>query len=216
MDPDLIIFDLDGTLIDSLHDIHRCVQMALDACGLPGVPLERIATFHGAPLHEFHAELSPPVPLDTFVDRYRALQDRHGLDTTRPYDGVTRMLEALGGVPLAVASTKPTPRVVEHATRMGLAGYFELLQGTDRPPYKPDPAVLLRVLARYPEVDPGRCWMVGDLPTDMAAGRAAGMRTLGVTFSGIPAVDLRAGGAQRVVEAPADILGVLTGGGGAG
>ncbi len=209
--PDLVVFDLDGTLIDSLHDIHRCVQMALRDCGLPDVPLERIATFHGAPLHEFHGALAPPSPLDEFISVYRALQDRHGLDTTRPYGGVSEMLAALEGIPLAVASTKPTPRVVEHATRMGLAGYFDHLQGTDQPPYKPHPAVLLEVLEHFPDADPARCWMVGDLPSDLAAGRAAGMRTLGVTFSGIPGTDLRAGGAQFVVDAPAEVPDILLG-----
>lgn len=209
--PDLVVFDLDGTLIDSLHDIHRCVQMALRDCGLPDVPLERIATFHGAPLHEFHAALAPPASLDHFVTVYRALQDHHGLDTTRPYEGVTGMLEALTDIPLAVASTKPTLRVVEHATRMGLADFFDHLQGTDQPPYKPHPAVLLRVLDRFPDADPARSWMVGDLPSDLTAGRAAGMRTLGVTFSGIPEADLRTGGAQHVVHEPAQIPAALFG-----
>ncbi len=209
MRPPLVVFDLDGTLIDSLHDIHRCVQMALRDCGLPGIPLEHIATFHGAPLHEFHAGLAPPVSLERFVTTYRALQDRHGLDTTRPFEGVDSMLSALAGVPLAVASTKPTARVVEHVEKMGLAGHFAHLQGTDRPPYKPHPAVLLRVLARFPEADPGESWMVGDLPSDLEAGRAAGMRTLGVTFSGIPEADLRAAGAADVVHDPGEIPSVL-------
>ncbi len=214
MNPDLVIFDLDGTLIDSLHDIHRCVQMALGECGLEGVSLDRIATYHGAPLHEFHAVLAPPASLDTFVTVYRALQDRHGLDTTRPYDGVPEMLDALADLPLAVASTKPTVRVVEHTERMGLAGHFDHLQGTDQPPYKPDPAVLFRVLRRFPDADPARCWMIGDLPTDMAAGKAAGMRTLGVTFSGIPAGDLRAGGGERVADTPGEIPAAIRGSGG--
>jgi phosphoglycolate phosphatase len=211
MNPDLVIFDLDGTLLNSLHDIHRCVQMALEECGLDGVSLERIATFHGAPLHEFHAALAPPASLDTFVTVYRALQDRHGLDTTRPYDGVPEMLAALADLPLAVASTKPTGRVVEHTNRMGLADHFDHLRGTDQPPYKPDPAVLLRVLRRFPDADPARSWMVGDLPSDMAAGVAAGMRTLGVTFSGISADELRAGGAERVVDVPGEILAAIRG-----
>ena len=203
--PDLVVFDLDGTLIDSLHDIHRCVSMALDACGLPGVSMARIASFHGAPLHLFHAELEPPVDLDHFISTYRALQDSHGLDTTRPFDGVDEMLGSLDGIPLAVASTKPTHRVVLHARQMELAHHFALLLGTDRPPYKPHPALLLRVLEHFPDADPARSWMVGDLPSDVQAGRAAGMRAIGVTFSGIPAADLRAAGAEAVVRHPEEV-----------
>ena len=207
---DLAIFDLDGTLIDSHLDIYRCAVMAFEASGLPGVTIADMEALGGAPLHIYHAELQPPVPYEEFLRTYRSLQDVHGLDTTRRYPGVLRMLRSLGDVPKAVASTKPTPRVVLHATAMGLAPCFDHLQGTDQPPYKPDPTVIHRVIERF-EAAPHRTWMVGDLITDVQAGKAAGLKTLGVTYSGTAREDLGAVGADVVVDTVDEVGEVLRG-----
>jgi len=196
---DLVIFDLDGTLIDSHLDIYRCAVMAFEACGLADVTIADMEALGGAPLHVYHAEFQPPVPYEEFLRTYRSLQDVHGLDTTRRYPGVRQMLGALQGIPKAIASTKPTSRVVQHATAMGLAPFFGHLQGTDQPPYKPDPAVLNLVLSRF-GADPRRSWMVGDLISDVQAGEAAGVRTLGVTYSGTAREALEGIGADEVVE----------------
>ena len=207
---DLVVFDLDGTLIDSHLDIYRCAVMAFEASGLPGVTIADMEALGGAPLHVYHAEFQPPAPYETFLTTYRSLQDVHGLDTTRRYPGVLRMLRSLDGIPKAVASTKPTPRVVQHATAMGLAPVFDHLQGTDQPPYKPDPAVIHRVVDRF-DADPHLTWMVGDLITDVQAGKAAGLKTLGVTYSGTSREELGAVGADRVADTVEEIGGILRG-----
>jgi len=205
---DLVIFDLDGTLIDSHLDIYRCAVMAFEASGLPGVTIEELEALGGAPLHVYHAEFRPPAPYDEFLATYRSLQDIHGLDTTRRYPGVRQMLRSLDGVPRAVASTKPTSRVVQHATAMGLAPYFDHLQGTDQPPYKPDPAVLNLVLSRF-DASPARTWMVGDLVSDVQAGRNAGVRTLGVTYSGTTKEEFEAAGADETAETVGEVGEIL-------
>jgi phosphoglycolate phosphatase len=199
MAPQLIVFDLDGTLIDSHADIYQCVVLAMAACGRPEVTFDAAEALGGVPLHAFHEHFRPDGTLDHFVRTYRRFQDTHGLATTTVYPGVRRALAALAAVPLAVASTKPTHRVVEHARAMGLDHHFDLLQGTEGPPYKPDPAVLYEVLAHF-DVDPARCWMVGDQVTDVQAGRAAGMRTIGVTCSATTGSQHRRAGADVIVE----------------
>ncbi len=196
---DLVIFDLDGTLLDSHRDIYRCVVMALHDLGVPDATYKQVAAHGGIPLHMFHEAFGLPVPYERFLTHYRALQDVHGLDTTRPYDGVPELLASLAPVPLAVASTKPTVRVVQHTTALGIDRFFAHLQGTDQPPYKPDPAILYLVLERF-DVDPARCWMVGDQVTDIQAGSAAGMRTLGVTWSDAGEGELREAGADQVAH----------------
>ena len=178
------------------------------ACGRPEVTFERAEALGGVPLHVFHEHFRPEDTLDHFIATYRAFQDTHGLETTTVYPGVIDMLEELRPIPLAVASTKPTHRVVEHATAMGLSGYFDLLQGTDGPPYKPDPAVLLTVLDHF-AMEPARSWMVGDQVTDVQAGRAAGMCTVGVTWSATTGEQHRRAGADVVVDSVSGLRQIL-------
>lgn len=205
---ELIIFDLDGTLLDSHGDIHRCILMALHECGMQEISFEQVAGYVGAPLHVYHEELKLPVDYDTFLSTYRAFQDEYGLDTTRVFDGVIELLEALADVPKAIASTKPTHRVEQHAHAFGLAGFFEHIQGSDEPPYKPDPAVLIRCLEQLP-AEPARSWMVGDLVTDIQAGNAIGMRTLGVTYAGTPREAHERAGATAIAESVGQVREIL-------
>ncbi len=206
--PDLIVFDLDGTLIDSHADIYRCVVLAMAACGRPDVDFETAEALGGVPLHVFYEHFRPDGTLDHFVATYRAFQDTHGLETTTVYDGVLDLLHELHPIPLAVASTKPTHRVVEHTRAMGIAEFFDLLQGTDGPPYKPDPAVLMKVLGHF-GVDPARSWMVGDQISDVLAGRAAGMWTVGVTWSAATEEELGEAGADGIVGSVEELGAVL-------
>ncbi len=207
---ELVVFDLDGTLLDSHGDIHRCILMALHECGKQEISYDQVASYLGAPLHVYHEELRPPVDYAEFLAVYRRFQDEHGLDTTRLFDGVIETLEVLGDVPLAIASTKPTHRVRQHAEAFGLAGFFQHLQGSDDPPYKPDPAVLLRVLDHMP-ADPTRSWMVGDLVTDVQAGNAIGMRTLGVTYAGTPREAHARAGATAIADSVEEVREILVG-----
>lgn len=197
MAPQLIVFDLDGTLIDSHADIYQCVVLAMAACGRPGVTFEVAEALGGVPLHVFYEHFRPEGTLDHFVRTYRSFQDTHGLATTRVYPGVPEMLHDLRSVPLAVASTKPTHRVVEHSRAMGIDHHFDLLQGTPGPPYKPDPAVLHIVLDHF-GADPGGSWMVGDQVSDVVAGHRAGMHTIGVTYSAATRTEFEEVGADHV------------------
>lgn len=208
MAPPLVVFDLDGTLIDSHADIYNCVVLAMAACGRPDVTFEDAEALGGVPLHVFHEHFALEGTCDHFVRIYRAFQDTHGLATTTVYPGVRSLLEALEGVPLAVASTKPTHRVVEHTKAMGLDQHFDLLQGTEGPPYKPDPAVLFRVLEHF-GADPAESWMVGDQVTDVLAGKAARMRTVGVTWSATTGAEHREVGAEVVVDSLEELGRVL-------
>ncbi len=206
--PPLHIFDLDGTLIDSHQDIHRCVWLAVEECGRPGVSFEEVASYWGAPLHVYHESLKVPSTVDEFVASYRAHYDRVGLATTQPFDGIEEMLASLDGVDLAVASTKPTFRVKAHCQAFGLDRYFIHLEGCDEPPYKPDPAVLERVLDATGH-SAAESTMIGDLPSDILAGKALGMRTVGVTYGGTATERLTEVGADVVVSAVTELARVL-------
>lgn len=182
--PDLVVFDLDGTLVDSRLDIAASVNEALRAAGAPQVPAEIIIPLIGEPLSGILERLLPPDLRDRVpvaVEVYKAHYFDHCFDRSRVYPGVRECLERMRGLCLAVATTKMTYMAVRLVEAAGLASYFNLVQGSEGIPYKPHPEVLKIVLAKTGK-QAGRSWMVGDTVYDIQAGRAAGMRTCAVTY----------------------------------
>lgn len=206
----VVVFDLDGTLVDSHADIHDALRVALRE-----TPLGQIsqaaddqaveAGCHGLPLERFFALARPGAPdeaLSTFVDAYRTYYYAHLLDRTRPFPGVVDGLRRLCGQPgrqLAVATTKMTATARRVIDGLGLGRYFDLVLGSDGLPCKPDPAILLQVYRQlgHAAPDQGRAppgAMIGDTDHDIAAGRAAGLSTCAVGWSGLPKAVLAAAG----------------------
>jgi phosphoglycolate phosphatase len=187
---ELVIFDLDGTLVDSRDDIAASLNAALEAVGAPMRADEDLHPHIGRPLHDMFADLLP-ADLHPRVEDACEFYRRHYFDNcsrrSSVYPGVVECLDALADVPLAIATTKRTFQAERVAEVMGLASHFDLVHGTDGIPYKPDPAVLFEVLERLDKPAVGS-WMVGDTVHDLRAGRAAGMRTCAVTY-GIGAPD---------------------------
>ena len=180
----LIVFDLDGTLIDSRADIAGSINAGLEK--VAGVRRERDEIFPliGQPLVEMYAKLLPESH-SALVEEACAAYREHYMDNcaneTTVFPGVERGLAALSEERCVVATTKATFQAERVTERMGLAGYFELVQGTDGIPYKPDPAVLHLVFEKLGG-NPKESWMVGDTPFDVKAGKAAGMITCAVTY----------------------------------
>lgn len=186
---DAILFDLDGTLADSAGEIARALQRALDDLGLrPAAPVA--ALVDGSPLEEVFAVAAPDAPpalLVRFIERYRAHYDAAAHGLTRAYPGVVDALEALRLLSprprLAVATAKRSDIARGVCVALGIADHFDAIEGTggtDIPP-KPAPDLLLAIAGRW-GVSPSRTLMVGDTTRDLAAGRAAGMRTAAVTW----------------------------------
>ncbi len=181
---DLVVFDLDGTLVDSRLDIASSVNQALRAAGAPEVPAGRIIPLIGEPLSGILEHLLPPDLKDRLpvaVEAYKAHYFDHCFDRSRLYPGVRECLERMRGLCLAVATTKMTYMAVRLVEAAGLASYFSLVQGSEGIPYKPDPEVL-RIVLRKTGKPAARSWMVGDTVYDIQAGKAAGMRTCAVTY----------------------------------
>jgi phosphoglycolate phosphatase len=194
---ELICFDLDGTLVDSAADIRASLVHALAAVPPSDAPRDEHAlgcAGLGLPLDEFYAIARPaPHPLAgdegrrRFVDAYRGYYHAHLLDHTRAFPGVAATLELVkplraAGLRTAVATTKKTLTAERVLAGLSLAQHFDLILGTEEPmPHKPAPDLLLACAARLAR-DPARGLMVGDTERDVLAGRAAGMRTCGVTY----------------------------------
>lgn len=187
---DLVVFDLDGTLVDSREDIARAINHGIVSVGGKELPVKDIIPHIGRPLVDTFKDLLP-VELEAMAqgaaETFRQYFFRHCAETSRLYPGVSACLENLQAVSRAVATTKMTFMAVKVVEEMGIARHFDLVQGSDGIPHKPDPAVLARVLEKL-EKQPHKSWFVGDTVYDIQAGKAAGMRTCAVTY-GIGLVD---------------------------
>lgn len=181
----LIVFDLDGTLVDSRADIVCATNHALLQHGRPALPDELVTSFIGdgartlmaraAGLGEDDARLEPF--LQAFLDYYGA----HAVVHTVLVPGAISVLDTLAAaLPLALCTNKPRRTTLRVLDALGLRGYFAALSaGGDSPQKKPDPAPLLGLGARLGFV-PERLVMVGDGPQDIECARRAGARSAGV------------------------------------
>jgi phosphoglycolate phosphatase len=205
----LIIFDLDGTLVDSLPDLTRAVNAAMADFGRPPVAREVVAPWIGRgsrvllqQAFAHHAIDTAPKDFDfeAAFARFMVHYGEHLTGESRLYDGVAEALAALRtrGIAMAVCTNKPERFVAPLLRALDVGGHFSALLGGDSlPQRKPDPAPLLH-LARQLDASPGECLMVGDSRHDVEAARAAGMAVVGVRYG--------YGGAADFVIAPPDAV----------
>jgi phosphoglycolate phosphatase len=181
---DLIVFDLDGTLVDSREDIVHAMNQGIEAVWGRSLPQEEIAPLIGRPLEDMFARLLP-ADLESRISEavavYRRVYFDHCTDRSRPFPGVVESLESLQGIPMAVATTKPTYMARRVVQGLGLQHHFDVVLGSDGLPHKPDPALPMRLLSEL-GMRPGHSWMVGDTVLDVLAGKAARMSTCAVTY----------------------------------
>lgn len=182
----LLVFDLDGTLVDSKVDLAGSVNHALAAFGFPVLPHPVIYSYVGdgatmlirrAVGQEGNGAL--PAVLKRFLEHY----GRHLLDTTVPYPGVPESLAEWAGVyRMAVLTNKPLDMSRKILSGLLLSRYFaDVVGGDSFDTKKPEPEGLLRIMERF-GVSPGETLMIGDSANDVLAGRRAGVSTCGVTY----------------------------------
>lgn len=206
------IFDLDGTLLDSLGDIAAAMNRTLAARGFPTHPLDAYRLFIGDGVQKL-AERALPASARaesaSVVEAYQQDYAEHLLENTTPYEGIPALLDALSarGLPMAVLSNKP-----DAATRKLVAALlgrwqFRAVAG-ERPgiPRKPDPTAALGLAAAM-GVPPADVSFVGDTLVDVKTARAAGMRAVGVLW-GFRASEVAASGVTTVRH-PAELLPLL-------
>ncbi len=191
---ELILFDLDGTLVDSSVDITNALNFAIEPFHLEKMTVERTIGMVGEGLTklvermlgEERAELRKEV-LDRFISYY----SDHLCDFTRPYPGVRDALEELRGYRKAVISNKRENLSRRLLEELGLAPYFDVIFGSDSAgERKPSPKPLLKLLDMF-SVGPESAVMVGDSGFDVQAGKAAGVRTIAVSYGYRDAASLR-------------------------
>lgn len=183
----LLIFDLDGTLLDSLPDITDATNQVRDNFGLARLGLDEVRKLMGQGARSLVERALPGAPAEE-VERGLALFLSYNLahiaDKTRPYPGVFETLEALEGlgIPLCVLSNKNVALCREVLERFGLVRFFPAVFGADSFPFrKPSPEPVLALLREY-GVAAKECTLVGDSINDVAAGGGAGVVTVGCSY----------------------------------
>jgi phosphoglycolate phosphatase len=217
----LVVFDLDGTLIDSQVDLANTVNAMLVHLGRPTLPHGVIAGYIGDgvsmlvrralgdPEGDVHDQEYVDRALTFFLDYYRV----HKLDFTYVYDGVFAALDGIRerwpGLPMAVLTNKPVRPSREICAHFGLDRFFfQNYGGNSFHTKKPDPTGLLALMAEAGKIAPGETVMVGDSDADILTARNCGARSIGCMF-GLAPDRLAAAGPDAVANSPEDWLEML-------
>ncbi|MDD4268308.1 MAG: HAD family hydrolase [Thermoguttaceae bacterium] len=213
-----VLFDLDGTLLDTLADLADSANAVLQERGLPIHEQDAYRYYVGNGVKTlFQRALPEAVRSDELVEAcaasFRDVYDRRWNIKTRPFEGVAELLDGLveRGIQIAVLSNKP-----HRFTQKCVAEYLSLwpldpvLGQREGIPLKPDPAAALEVAGRL-QIAPRAFLYLGDTGTDMLTARAAGMRPVGALWGFRPEEELRQAGADRLIRAPAEMLSLLDG-----
>jgi len=213
----LVVFDLDGTLVDSLADIGACMNELLEELGLPArAPAQyRRIVGDGARIAVMRATGGAfdddPARVDELTARYLDIYRARGNRFAAPYAGIPEMLESLGraGHTLAVLTNKPHDIGVRLVAEMFPSVRFGAVEGQrEGVRRKPDPGLLLEIIERL-GFERGSTVYVGDTDTDMRTGQAAGVWTVGCLWGFRDAAELRGAGADVVVDGVGEVEGVV-------
>jgi phosphoglycolate phosphatase len=182
-----IIFDLDGTLVDTLTDISNCVNHSLNTLNECVRTSEEISQMVGDGVEALcRRALRNPTPdrILRMKQEMKRFYRHHPNETAAPYEGVPEMLESLRahGLPQSVLSNKPHPWTEALVEKLFPNRLFAVVQGQeDDLPKKPDPTGAIRI-ARWMHLEPSRVLFVGDSEIDVRTGKAAGMSTVGASW----------------------------------
>ncbi|HLW77331.1 MAG TPA: HAD-IA family hydrolase [Bryobacteraceae bacterium] len=175
------LFDVDGTLMDSASDICGAIQRVLVARGRTDVTQEFLRRYIGLHLFDLFLDLGfANADMDAMLAEYREHYYASQHSRTRVYPGVADALARLGGRK-STATTKGSAGTRSILEQFGLLEYFDHVQGTDGFPAKPEPDVILKSIEVF-AAKPEDCLLVGDAPSDMEAGRRAGVKICAVRY----------------------------------
>lgn len=213
-----VLFDLDGTLLNTLDDLADSANAVLGQLDFPQHPVEAFKYFVGDGVENLMrralpAEFRDAATIAQGTTLMRAEYGRRWADKTRPYQGVPELLDALTarGTRMTVLSNKPDEFTKLCVGRLLPRWQFEVVIGA-RPgqPRKPDPTAAVEI-ARQLRVAPAQILYLGDTNTDMQTAVSAGMFPVGALWGFRTAEELAASGAKTLVAKPLDVLGLVEG-----
>jgi HAD superfamily hydrolase (TIGR01509 family) len=216
--PGAVLFDLDGTLVDTVETRISSWVEALEEAGFP-TTRDRLAPLIGVDGKRLAREIAALAGVVLGEDRAEAIDKRSGEiyermnHSPRALPGVRELVAAIEarGLPWAIATSSRKEQVKTSVAALGLDDEPTIVDASHVEHAKPEPDLLL-LAAKQLEVEPARCWYVGDSTWDMAAAVAAAMVPIGVTEgSGVDGTALHGAGAAVVVESLAELVGPLRG-----
>jgi phosphoglycolate phosphatase len=219
--PQAVIFDLDGTLLDTLADLAAAANRVLARFGYPIHPLDAYRRFVGSGVATLLARALPPgeaarlaeAGMRPILEAMRADYQDHAAEATCPYPGVVELLAALRerNVTSGVLSNKPHEATLAVVRHFFGSHPFAVVQGhAPGMPLKPDPTSALAMADAF-GLAPSRILYLGDSDIDMITAKAAGMYAVGAAWGFRGADELRASGADCVCAAPLEVAALLPG-----
>ncbi len=211
MNKNLVIFDLDGTLLNTISDLGNSVNYALEQMGYPKHPLSSFPFMVGNGVRKLiqRAQMdADDAIVDKLLEHFRHHYDEHNCDLTVPYKGIEQLLEKLRdmGVNMAVASNKyqgAAEKIIRHYFPQ--IPFVAVCGQVDWRPAKPDPSVVFEILNASP-TPKAKVLVVGDSAVDMHTAHRAGVECIGVTWGFRPVSELRGAAADHIASLPSDIL----------
>ncbi len=204
----LLIFDLDGTLIDSRVDIARSVNLTFRDLGRPEKPPEVIYGYVGNGVRHLIVDAiedDDPAKVNRALSIFENHYLTHLLDETRLYPGIAELLARLSRKKKSIATNKPIVYTTDILKGLGLSDAFDLvLGGTPERKLKPDPEMIFETLAFF-GVPPGEALFIGDSANDIHAAQAAGVRVCGVGYGLSPKGEVQAAGPDFFADTVADL-----------
>lgn len=207
----LVIFDLDGTLLNTINDLGMTCNYALEKAGFKPHPISAYPFMVGNGVRKLIERAQPDASteqIDEVIGYFREYYDEHNCDTTTPYPGIPELLATLqdAGVNLAVTSNKyqeAVDKVVKHY--FPTIDFVALLGQIEGRPVKPDPSIVFAALNECPTPKQDVLY-VGDSAVDIETARRACVESVGVTWGFSPVSHLRRAFADHIVSTPKEII----------
>lgn len=208
------IFDLDGTIADTLADLADAVNYALDKLGYPVHPYESFNQFVGNGVQKLCYRALPDDKKDEtekLVGLFSEYYNEHFLDKTVLYKGMSEIIHKLGsfGIRLAVATNKPQDfaRKIVDALLPDVE-FISVLGGCSERPKKPDTAIIREILERLP-IEDNQVFMIGDSNVDIQTAKNSGIISIGCIWGFRGREELESEGADYIAETPGDIAKII-------
>ncbi len=211
-----ILFDLDGTLLDTLKDLADSMNMVLRAHGMKIYPVDDYRYLVGRGLRELIKSVLPEENaddqiIDKLLTAMKNEYSKHWKENTKPYPGIPALLDELQKLkfPMAVLSNKADEFTKIMVETLLPKWKFQIVRGLkDKIPAKTDPAPAIEI-AHELKIKPREFIYLGDTDIDMQTANAAGMYAVGVLWGFRDAAELKANGAKAIIESPLQVLELL-------
>ena len=207
----LAIFDLDGTLLNTITDLGKACNYALEKMGFAPHPIQAYAYMVGNGVRNLMKKAQQDADeetIDKLLDYFKEYYNEHCLDTTRPYPGINELLENLTnrGVAIAVASNKyqeATDKIIKGCfPQFNFVSVEGQIEGRNR---KPDPSIIFSILEKFPVAKRDVVY-IGDSGVDIECAKRACIESIGVSWGFRSVGELRRANADYIVSHPAEIL----------